>query len=181
MKKLVLFLGAAIVAASCTNHVSYGKLEFDYPADVTISDKSDNDDGSMTIFFDKDKSEIDLLLLEVNLEDDEVMGWDFDKKGSYLAYCAYEMLHSWALDNEDISVNEAPEDWTDIEFYKDDYGDPEIFYEFEGLFYDTPYKAVIRSTYFGDYRITALSQGESEDAVDYLIDNIYCTAHLKEK
>ena len=56
MKKLVLFLGAAIVAASCTNHVSYGKLEFDYPADVTISDKSDNDDGSMTIFFDKDKS-----------------------------------------------------------------------------------------------------------------------------
>lgn len=171
----------ALLVASCNTTIKFGDMEFQCPSGFKITHQ-DVDETNYTCMIEDGNETINFMVLEIEKEDwDGLSDGDENKKMAYLAYTAYNMLESFAIDQDYINLSEKLEDWTDIDVdtIDDEDGWYEAAYWFDGTYNGDLFEGVVRSTNIDDYRVTIYVQGDSEENVQKFLDKIYFTGELK--
>ena len=95
---------------------------------------------------------------------------------------AYNMLESFAIEEDCVNLSEKIDDWTDIDVDTIDEEDGwyEACYWFDGTYNGQLFEGVVRSTNIDDYRVTVYVQADTEENVQKFLDKIYYTGELKD-
>ena len=179
MKKLLTALAAALLLFSgcdSTQEVTFGKLVFEIPSSYKVTNRDVRGD-TMACTIENGKSEFAYIFIEAVEEDPSIEEAETEILNEYLKATSYDIFDIFVLRSDDIELSQ-PFDEDDI-VSDDDSATPEVFAFFDGTYKDSPYCGALRSTILRNYKITAVAQGENEDIVDELIDNVYLKAKVK--
>lgn len=182
MKKLLTIFTSILLLASCNNSIEFGNLKFDCPSGFKITHQ-DVDEENLTCMIEDGDETINFMILEIQKEDwDGLAGGDENKKMAYMAYTAYNMLESFAIEEDCVNLSEKIDDWTDIDVDSIDEEDGwyEACYWFDGTYNGQLFEGVVRSTNIDDYRVTVYVQADTEENVQKFLDKIYYTGELKD-